>query len=820
MNSHNKYLTNSGDSKYIQKQYLSIPISSNFKINSRFKRKKFNLNTPLLSNFSQSINSNNRNMQCLTFKSTSSNISHRDFHKNVHLQNYSQRHFNNYSKYGFMNNKSLYNKYASNSSIEKDLNMMKMKMSCDLITYKINQIKNKVQDLQESSRNEDKALLNKNKDYISCSEIFNISKNNQNSFIDNYSGKSYNSLNLHKIQNLKIIDNTINGLSNEDQFNINNFRKNIYDKVPFLKQNNNPKFHPNKNALKYILLNSHNPSIPIINNSYNNSNNRKLLTDKNEKYIKINQNLKLLNDKIIESYTNKNNTLLTEQIGEKRFKKQNIYNINKKNNINNNNGQKRDTGRNKRKLLKDNSNSSKEIRYGSFDKYFLKNNFEEDFLSKNSKNSNREIYNKNYNYNNVKSGFDSKDKMEQIKKINKMLNKNSINNENKNDMNTYEKNSVRLKDNIPKNNNISTLSKQNNSLKRYLKYNKNKNSNYTNFNDEKNKLQIKKGINNFNYYVNKEGNIVQNNYINNNFNLDKTKKKDTNSQTKGYNNPILSINKRNEVSQNKAKINSAKIKTNNKVIDRNFKSNINYNSKFFIQNNSLDLYNYNKNNSLKENDNKEENQQIKIDDKNINFNEFLINNKVNANNEISKDQINLRNNYSKDDVLRYSERINSNDKENNNIEKKEENIFNLMIQEKEKEETKKNHNEKIKNNENTTDKINNNLNKKIVNQKLYLDKKNYNRKIMNNNKTIKYKIQLDNNKNVNNNIIENKNKFNKNPNINIQKIIKYKEKTMRPKHKELCHKFTDNPQHFFTIKLNDLMLKALNLKRSKNFELK
>ena len=58
------------------------------------------------------------------------------------------------------------NKYNSCSSIEKDIDMMKIKMSCNLITHKINQIKNKVQDLHESSIKDDKDLLDKNKKKI------------------------------------------------------------------------------------------------------------------------------------------------------------------------------------------------------------------------------------------------------------------------------------------------------------------------------------------------------------------------------------------------------------------------------------------------------------------------------------------------------------------------------------------------------------------------------------------------------------------------------------------------------------------------------
>ena len=58
--------------------------------------------------------------------------------------------------------------------------------------------------------------------------------------------------------------------------------------------------------------------------------------------------------------------------------------------------------------------------------------------------------------------------------------------------------------------------------------------------------------------------------------------------------------------------------------------------------------------------------------------------------------------------------------------------------------------------------------------------------------------------------IKGKNKFLLKPYQSSNKR-KNNEKKIRIKHKDLCHKFTDNPQHFFTVKLNDLMLKALNI---------
>ena len=108
----------------------------------------------------------------------------------------------------------------------------------------------------------------------------------------------------------------------------------------------------------------------------------------------------------------------------------------------------------------------------------------------------------------------------------------------------------------------------------------------------------------------------------------------------------------------------------------------------------------------------------------------------------------------------------------------------------------------------------NNSAKNNINKKFYFDKN----KIMNN-KNLNNSIKINNPKKILNNVDEERIIY-KNPNVNIKNIIKYKEKKIRPKHKELCHKFTENPQHFFTIKLNELMLKALNIKKNINIEKK
>ena len=98
--------------------------------------------------------------------------------------------------------------------------------------------------------------------------------------------------------------------------------------------------------------------------------------------------------------------------------------------------------RNAKKKWQANSFSSNGIRYGSYDKYFINNNnnnnYEENSFLNNNNNSNKLLYNKK-KYNIKKDSF-NKDKFEQIKEINKMLNKNKNvhSMEKKNDINAIK----------------------------------------------------------------------------------------------------------------------------------------------------------------------------------------------------------------------------------------------------------------------------------------------------------------------------------------------------------------------------------------------
>ena len=670
---------------YSNNNNTSIPLFSNYSKHQRLKTEQFNRNNhnPLFLYYSK-INNNSSNYQKTTIpysntsNSTSKNLSHRDFHKNAKIP------IKNYKSYAgknlrnaFFNKQLLYNNYNSINSnrIGKDLDIMKIQMSFDLLTHKINQIKNKVQDLHESSVKDDKYLLNKNKNLENswCCDFFDINNNN-----NNYSyNKKINS--IPKIQKLEnhINSNTFNGYLNTEKNNINKFRTNNNYKIPQLNIFKKRKFESNKNALKYMLLNSStskNPTIPIsntTNNIYGNSFNSNLLNDM-EKYNTINPNLNLLNNKIIERYTYKNLKNNEQQINKEKNNK-NINNIE----------QRKEIRRNERKSIQKNALSFNSIRYGSYDKYFFDNK-ENINIYKN--NNNAIIYNKNVNTDSYR-----KDKNEQIKNINKILNKNISNKQKEKNINIREK--ININNNREKmhkkritNSNLNENKiKYNYNLKRFLKDKNNNNNNLKQLeiNDE--------GINNFNYYVNKKGNIVQNNYINNNFNIDKNnikRNKIKNNQitknNNNTNNTIPSYEKKKEENKNLINNNINKNKTNKEENIKKFNEvriNLNnisiYNNS--IKSNGLDI----NNNNYKRNESNNKQENYLIENENNKYNKMN-----NTNYEIKKEFLNFRNNYSKDDLLRNSDKLNLNYKEEGNSinNLKDENIFDQLIKEKEKDE--------------------------------------------------------------------------------------------------------------------------------------
>ena len=775
MNHHKIFLTNSNDSN---KYFHSIPISTDYLISSKLKRNHITNLSPFI--FNSNTHSKNKN-PALKYL-TSKNISHRDFHINVHIQEYKNKSLINKSKKNYTKKENFYNI----NRVGKDLDFMKIQMSCDLIAHKINRIKNKVQNLHESNIQDDKLILSAKNKRLHNKEKFNLNKRN-NTFIDNYSQYNYSIKRFQNINDSNIYNNSFNSNLNVGENYINYFRKiNSYN-IPNVNINQNRKFISNKNALKYVLLNSakskNNDSkitIPFnTKNAYFNLNNSYLLTEKEINNNSTNNNLELLKNRIIQSYQNKKNIILTAPIQNKKILKHNSYNRKNLNNINSGNMR-----RNDKKKLQETSFSSNPVKYGSFDKYFFNNNRNDRKIYKNSNYSNRILYNHKYNLNiegKILLKKDNKDKNKQLQKINKMINKNNIAVIGENNFNIL-KNKNKIKEIIDKNYklNYNRINHKDEphymNLKQILKPNKISSIN--------NELEVNKGINNFNYYLNKEGNVVQNNFINNNFNL----KNGINNQTKKNKKPVLFDKKVGE-NKNKQLINPI-LKYNNTKIKRKEEEEEKYD-----KNNTFNYENLNSNN-IKNNFNFSiGNNYLNNKKRNNIFNKNKIDNNININCESKKEErFTLHNNYSKDDILRNSVKYNINNKSegnNRSSELKEENIFDLMIQEEKSDE---------------------NLNKNEKNFKINIisknEKENEQYKKININKG--FKNIIDKNLFENN---EHKYKLNKIPNINIRKIIKYKERKVRPRHKELCYKFASNPQHFFTEKINELMLKALNLKK-------
>ena len=187
------------------KYYNSIPLSTNPKMNQRLKRKQFKNKSPFISNYFQRYNKIHFSKLGNSYRQ---NISQRDFHKNVQLRDYIHRPYYNDLKYDFTKQKKSFNNCNSSTILEKDMDMMKIQMSCDLITHKINQIKNRVQDLHESSMQDDKYILNKNRKDTYKFNIFGRTNNNRqlcefnrynNSLMDDYNEYNYNPQSFYKI---------------------------------------------------------------------------------------------------------------------------------------------------------------------------------------------------------------------------------------------------------------------------------------------------------------------------------------------------------------------------------------------------------------------------------------------------------------------------------------------------------------------------------------------------------------------------------------------------------------------------------------------
>ena len=278
MNYHKKFLKSSDNTnKY--KNFLTY--SFNYEMNPRLKRNQFE-QIPISSDYS-TFDSNNKIFNYIS-NSTSKKIPHKNFHNN----DSNPQSFNKKYKNKYLNGQQFLNNYNNSSSIEKDLDMMKIQMSCDLIKYKINQIKNKVQDLHESSKKDNKKILiNNTNNNIRLINLYNSYKikNNYNSKptpireifdINKINNKNYNEDDYENNYHINHF-HTIDGSNNYTYNNLKTFNKTIYDyDKPTYNSNENKKYITNKNVLKYMVLNSSkkpNISISIINNNSNNKSN-------------------------------------------------------------------------------------------------------------------------------------------------------------------------------------------------------------------------------------------------------------------------------------------------------------------------------------------------------------------------------------------------------------------------------------------------------------------------------------------------------------------------------------------------------------------
>ncbi len=321
--------------------------NSNFRMNPRLEKKN-QINTSVNTNYY--IYKNNMMYRTIDInKSTSRKISHRDFHNNIQIGDYKTNslqsgHNNKFKNEDFYQKKKMITTYEKSSSIEKDLDIMKIQMSCDLIKYKINQIKNKVQDLHESSIKDDEDLLNKNKknntrkidainnfnkiNYRKINLISNNIKSNKNQNKDNYRDNMVNSLGDNYIipintEDINRINNTYNCCMNNEN-RINNFRISNNEKIQSLNLNQKKKYNPNKNVLKYILINSNqqNASTPINNSNSNlDSKNLNILTNNENNFDNINKK-----EEVIYELNHKKNYLSTEpKPTNNNLKKKKIY---------------------------------------------------------------------------------------------------------------------------------------------------------------------------------------------------------------------------------------------------------------------------------------------------------------------------------------------------------------------------------------------------------------------------------------------------------------------------------------------------------------
>jgi len=623
-----------------------IPYSSNYGINQRLKKVKY-INKNPITNYS--LFKTNKIKTNSAVYSTLKDISYKNFDNRIKIYKYLTKDFKN--KYYSDN---LFNKrieYNSSSSIEKDLDIMKIRMSCDLITHKINQIKNRVQEMHDSSIKDNISLLDKNNtfdikemnnevyynNYTNVSSIsntlnsfeeYNSSKDFYFDYIPKFMRKNIKRRKDNINSNINTINNTFNSYINNNSNCINNFKK--YTDINKIKSKNNKKYNSNRNALKHMILNlanKQNTSLSTINkNIFFDTNNSSLYIQK-EKYFneeKNNCNFNNINDNNFASYSSKVNDLLNHnstKFKEKLNLKNNVLNINE--GYKRKNEQWNDFNT---KLLKDNHKHFPEIRYGSYDKYFIKKNdhIKNKYIKKNIKdkiNNNKfshKTFNK-YSLNRSKQfDINIKEKNKLSKHLNYNLNKNNIHNKEGNTTYNYDlKNNKILKLNI---NNKNIFAKKYNIKNDLISKNKN-----NNFSGKESSI-----LNNYQHSFQKENNILKNN---NNNDLIKNKDKEL-----FLNNQIRRIKGNNSVA----------------IKDNDFKININNISNYSINNNCLNI---NKSNLTEKSNNNYE--IIHFQKNNYKINDIADNiiDDTNYNNIYEKNKnIYFHNDYSKDDILRNSER--------------------------------------------------------------------------------------------------------------------------------------------------------------------
>ena len=258
-------------------------------------------------------------------------------------------------------------------------------------------------------------------------------------------------------------------------------------------------------------------------------------------------------------------------------------------------------------------------------------------------------------------------------------------------------------------------------------------------------------------------------------NLDKLSNKEENLQLSNKNLKITKVI--NDLNYTKPSIQKNDMKYKKKILNLTNDNIIPFIDISQQYENNVNNNNQNNSKNLKININNISNYSFKQNCVNFGNNQPKEENFDNNNNDERKqeDNIKLNHNYSKDDLLRSSDKINlSFNKENNILPKKEE-----------KDIRKKNMKKKIIINKNSK----NNINKYVSNKNNMKDMNNTINSI-NKHKVIKKKLKID-----------------------IQTKDKGQNSKRKPRHKELCQKFVDNPQQFYTHKLNKLMLTALNIKK-------